>query len=432
MINAESQHTFAFSKSVGHFARPSGSNLLERTGPFGGWISEREDAGVYPYSRALESPPLARGIVLGSRGERWEGINCASQDYLALSSHPAIKEEAIRALHDYGPHSAGSGLLAGNTVLSRYLENRLSELLGFEHVALFPTGWGAGFSAIAGLVRNYDHVVMDELAHACLQQGAAGATEQIHRFKHCDNQKVHEVLREIRSSDTENGILVVTEGLFSMNSDYPDLAELQAICRDFSATLLVDVAHDLGSLGFGPGGTLEIQGIAGKVDLLVGAFSKTFASNGGFIATHSAAVKHFIRWNGGPHIFSNALSPVQAAVVAKAVEIVSSPEGSARRKQLLRNAMALRTGLESKGVRCLGIPSAIVPVMVGSEKVARLTSLKILQHGLIGNLVEFPAVKLREARLRLQLMSTHSVEDMEAASSILAAAIEEAQTDLAH
>jgi glycine C-acetyltransferase len=426
MVQQYHDNPNSLQKSVAHFANPHGADLLARTEPFGRWIESREQAGVYPYSRALAGPPSTRCVILGSRGERWTGINFASQDYLSLSSHPAVSEAAVKAVRDYGPHSAGSGLLAGNTTESRRLEERLSRLLRLAHIALFPTGWGAGFSAVAGLVRADDYVVIDELAHACLQQGAAAATRKIFRFSHVSNQEVRTHLQRIRADDAENGILVVTEGLFSMDSDWPALSELQAICREFSATLLVDVAHDLGALGEEPGGTMEAQEQLGKIDLVIGAFSKTFASNGGFVATNSSAVKNFIRWNGGPHIFSNALSPVQCAVVSKAIEIITSEEGRTRRARLRRNAQSLRDRLQSSQLTCLGHPSAIVPVRVGSEKVARITSRKIAEGGLLGNLVEFPAVKLHQARLRLQLMADHTDEDIAQAAKIIVEAHEQA------
>src|SRR5207244_2190884 len=137
--------------------------------------------------------------------------------------------------------------------------------------------------AITGLIRPNDHVIVDNLAHACLQQGAHAATQNVRRHDHLDIAAVHSHLQEIRANDTKNGILVVTEGLFSMDSDTPDLQTLQALCHEYEATLLVDVAHDLGAIGPGGTGFLGIQDMLGKVDLVVGAFSKTFASNGGFL-----------------------------------------------------------------------------------------------------------------------------------------------------
>ena len=226
-------------------------------------------------------------------------------------------------------------MFQGNTHLSRRLEGALGEALGMEHVLLFPTGWAAGFGTITGLVRPGDHVLMDQLSHACLAQGARAATPNWQTFRHNDVDDLRRRLAEVRSRDARHGILVVTEGLFSMDSDSPDLAALQAACREHGAVLLVDVAHDFGAQGAGGGGQLERQRLLGQVDLVMGSFSKTLASNGGFLATNQASVRQFVSIFGGSHTYSNALSPVQAAVVLEALRIVRSPEGrrcaSARR-----------------------------------------------------------------------------------------------------
>ena len=173
---------------------------------------------------------------------------------------------------------------------------------------LFPTGWAAGYGVIRGLVRSADHIVIDALAHVCLQEGANAATRNIYTHRHLDLDHCRHWLQKIRAKDVENGIMVVTEGLFSMDSDTPDIAALQNLCHEYNATLLVDVAHDLGSLGEEGRGHIGIQKMLGKVDLVMGSFSKTFASNGGFIACRNRAVKEYLRFYSPPATFSNALS----------------------------------------------------------------------------------------------------------------------------
>jgi 7-keto-8-aminopelargonate synthetase-like enzyme len=223
---------------------------------------------------------------------------------------------------------------------------------------------------------------------------------------------VRELLAQIRARDTENGILVVTEGLFSMDSDSPDLALLQHLCREYGATLLVDVAHDLGALGPNGMGAIGQQNMAGKIDIVMGAFSKTFASNGGFVASSSRALKRQLQLFAGPHLFSNALSPVQAAVVLECLRIAGSSEGEALRADLMRNACALRAMLGEAGVKCAGTPSAIVPVIVGSEQVARMAGKLLARQGVFANPVEYPGVALGAARLRLQLMANHTLQQV--------------------
>jgi 7-keto-8-aminopelargonate synthetase-like enzyme len=215
-----------------------------------------------------------------------------------------------------------------------------------------------------------------------------------------------------------------------MDSDYPALEPLQALCHRYGATLLVDVAHDLGALGPGGMGTLGMQDMLGKVDLVMGAFSKTFASNGGFLATHSEAVKQFVKMFGGPHTFSNAISPLQAAVISEALRIVRSEEGELLRGRLLRAVCALRSEFGGYGIPCMGEPSAIVPVPIGSEKAARIAYALVFDRGIFANLVEFPAVAVGASRFRMQVMAAHMPEQVQEAARVVAGAIDEAQSML--
>src|SRR5450432_2744506 len=260
---------------------------------------------------------------------------------------------------------------------------------------------------------------MDMLSHSCLQEGANAATNNVHLFRHLDNEYCRNVLTKIRAKDRENGILVVTEGLFSMDSDTPDLARLQALCHEFGATLVVDVAHDLGSLGDEGRGSIGIQNMLGKVDIIMGSFSKTFASNGGFVACKSRAVQEYLRFYSAPATFSNALSPVQAATILKAFEIVDSAEGRAQRSALMANILSLRDQLTDAGLEYYGDPSAIVCVKMGTEGVARLVSKRLPELGLVANLVEFPAVPKGAARIRMQVMANHSEKNISDAVQIL-------------
>ena len=281
-----------------------------------------------------------------------------------------------------------------------------------------------------GLVRSADHIVMDMLAHSCLQEGANAATNNIHLFRHLDNDYCRNILAKIRAKDKENGILVITEGLFSMDSDTPSLLELQTLCHEYNATLVVDVAHDLGSLGKDGRGHIGMQNMLGKVDVVMGSFSKTFASNGGFVASKSRAVKEYLRFYSAPATFSNALSPVQAATVLKAFDIVDSFEGRVLRLELLANVMTLRRELSEAGLEYYGDPSAIVCVKMGSEGLARLVSRHLPELGLVANLVEFPAVPKGAARIRLQVMANHTEQNIADAVQILKTARVEAEQEL--
>jgi len=407
-----------------------GSDLLKRVSGFYRWQDVRRQHGLWPFSRSTDSGPDVICATRDDRGVRSFGVNFASQDYLSLSSHAAIKAAAAEAIEQYGVHSAGSAALVGNTAVSLALEEKIAAFLGVEEAILFPTGWAAGYGAIKGLVRSNDHIVIDSLAHACLQEGASAATKNIYPFRHLEPNECRHWLAEIRAKDKENGILVVTESLFSMDSDTPNMAVLQELCREYGATLLVDVAHDLGCLGEDGRGHLSLQKMLGKVDLVMGSFSKTFASNGGFVACRSREVKEYLRFFSPPCTFSNALSPVQATIVLKAFEIVESAEGYALRTKLIGNVLSLRQNLQQAGLAVYGEPSAIVCVKMGNEGLARLVAERLPRLGMIANLIEFPAVPKGQARFRLQVMARHSPGNIVTAVNHLRTAYDEASMQL--
>ena len=241
-----------------------------------------------------------------------------------------------------------------------------------DEVVLYPTGWAAGFGVIKGLVRSADHVVMDMLSHSCLQEGANAATNNIHLFRHLDNEYCRNILTKIRAKDKENGILVVTEGLFSMDSDTPDLLRFRRSATSSTRRSSSTSPTIWAALGKDGRGHIGIQNMLGKVDVVMGSFSKTFASNGGFVACKSRAVKEYLRFYSAPATFSNALSPVQAATILKAFDIVDSVEGRVLRLELMANILSLRQQLREAGLEYYGDPSAIVCVKMGTEGLARL------------------------------------------------------------
>jgi 7-keto-8-aminopelargonate synthetase-like enzyme/DNA-binding NarL/FixJ family response regulator len=417
--------------SMRDFRELYGPDLMGRVSGFHEWQSARRRQGLWPYSKVTEQAPLAFCTARDDSGVRFSGLNFATQDYLGLSSHPEIKAVAKAVIDEYGVHSAGSSALAGNTKYSLRLERIIADFLELEHIVLYPTGWAAGYGVIKGLVRPNDHVVMDGLAHACLQEGAYSATNNVHLHGHLNLDSTRRHLKKIRAKDAEAGILVVTESLFSMDSDTPDLRALQRLCREYTATLLVDVAHDLGALGQSGRGFIGMQGMTGQIDIVMGSFSKTFGSNGGFVACKSEAVKQYLKFYGCSATFSNALSPVQAATVAKAFEIVQSNVGRDLRWQLVKRVVQMRDALEARGLTVIGAPSAIVPVLVGDEALARMVSRRLPEREVIANLVEYPAVAKGNARFRLQMMPTHSEEDVRALAERLRSAVDDTQDEYA-
>jgi glycine C-acetyltransferase len=390
------------------------TNLLSRWDESGAWWEQRVQFGLDPYQKYSTSRVGA--FIEGAHrdGTAFKGHNFASQDYLSLSSHPLLIEAAKNAIDRYGLHSAGSAALMGNTALSVALERRLETFLGYQDVVVFPIGWAAGYGAVKTLVKSNDHVVIDILAHACLQEAARDATDNVHMHSHLNLRAVESRLQRIRRDDPTGGILVVTETLFSMDSDFPDIRAMQELCRQHDATLLVDCAHDLGALGATGRGKLEDFGIAGGVDILVGAFSKSFASMGGFVASNNKGLRFGLRGQCGPSTFTNAMSPIQAATITAALDIVEGEEGKARRDKMMHNSMRLRNGLEEAGFEVLGKPSAVVPMLIGDVLLARLMTRYAVEMGGIVNLVEHPAVARNACRWRLQVMTDHTEEQIDA------------------
>jgi 7-keto-8-aminopelargonate synthetase-like enzyme len=334
----------------------------ERADAFWLWNQARIEHDVFPYGKALMEAPKPTTALRYLGGRTRSGLNFSSQEYLSLASHPRIIHAATEAMHRLGVHSSGSTALGGNLVDGQALETEIGEWLQTPHVALFPTGWAAGYGVCRGLIRPNDHIVIDVLAHNCLQEGANAATKNVHLYRHLDPDHARKQLQRIRSKDSQNSILLVTEGVFSMDADSPDIRALQALAHEFNAMLVVDVAHDLGCSGPDGTGQIGAQNMLGKVDLVMGAFSKSFASNGGFVATHSQAVKEYLRYYAPSGTFSNALSPMQIAIVRECIAIIRSPEGGARRAQLFAAINALREALVIRGMSVMGKPSPIVPV----------------------------------------------------------------------
>ncbi len=403
----------ALAGSLKDYRVPYGMDLIARTEAFFGWQEERRLQSVWPYARTISSPPGANCEATSDSNDILSGVNFGSQDYLSLSSHPKVKQAAIDAIDRFGVHSAGSAALLGNTSLSRELEQNLSQFMGGREIVLYPTGWAAGYGAIQGLVRPKDHIVMDILAHSCLQEGAKAATGNVHFNRHLDLQSVKGKLQRIRQQDSKNAILLVTESLFSMHSNTPDLKALRELCDRYAAMLLIDCAHDLGCMGENGLGQLETQEMLDGADIIIGSFSKSFASNGGLVAVKTRAAAEYLRYYSATTTFSNAMSPAQAAAVLAALEIIRSQEGKKLRRALLSNILKLRTDLSRAGQEVLGVASPIVPVHVGDEARGRIISREMSAVGAIANLVEYPAVPLGQSRFRLQVMAQHTDSDIE-------------------
>lgn len=423
-------------KSLFDFITPLGKTLEARTNALYSWTEGRKNAGVFAFGRVLLQPALHETIIADSNGQNpTSGINFASQDYLGLVYNKEVRNAAHAIIDEYGVHSAGSPGFCGRTRYSLELESKLANITSYEDCTLFPTGWTAGFSAIAAQVRENDTLIMDSCCHNCLTEGARHVTKNVRRFAHNNVEQLAELLKMSRERDSDNGLFIVVESLYSVDSDSPDLNAIVELAKKYEAIVILDVAHDFGAMGKTGLGLFEtLDGDFREYVVVMGSFSKTFAANGGFILG-SKSVCEYLRCYSGAQTFSNAISPIQTAVVNKSFDIIFSDEGHLLRTQLLNNILSLRNAMELKGFRVGGTPSPIVPVFledngISSEVLARLTWKHIFKNGLHANLAEFPIVPLGKARFRFQVMATHEEDEIKQAAEIMAISREAALNEL--
>lgn len=387
--------------------------LMDRWQPMAEWYELRLKMGLDASCKANACRIGPRVVARDRAGRGLSGINMASQDFLSLASHPKILAAASAAARRYGVHSAGTAMQMGLTTLTTMLEDRIARFVGMGQATVFPSGWTAGFGAIRALVRPGDHVLVDALARECLQDGAAASGARVHQLPHGSYEAIARRLERLRDEDPQAGILVVTEALFAMEQGAPDLHALQSLCRRYAATLLVDVANDLGALGPTGRGVCEMQDIHGGIDILTGSFSKTFAANGGFVASNHPALRLALRVGSSVQGCSNAMSPLQAAVVLAALEIVDSEEGAERRTRLMQNIERLREGLQDAGFEVTGAPGAVVTVRLGRLECARRLTADMLAHGALLNLTEPLTSGSAHALWRLKLLADHGADEVD-------------------
>jgi glycine C-acetyltransferase len=416
-------------KNMGRFF-PAHGPIAERNNQLLAWIQRRRATGLWPYGLCLLGRATTEARIKHPSGVVVEGLNFTTVDYLGLAKDRRLEDAAIGAIREFGVTAPTSGPLMGNSLASYDLERSVAKWLGRDDAFLCPTGWAAGFTAVSGIVRPDDYVVMDELSHQCLQQGAYASTPNVRTFRHLDNDDLETTLKAIRETEAHAAILVITEGLFSMDGDAPDLRGLTAICRRYGALVLVDIAHDLGATGPNGTGTIGEQGLLDEIDIIVGAFSKTCGTNGGFISSKALSIQWAQLCFGGPYTYSTALSPAQVAIARESVRILSSPEGDTLRAKLNENVSYVRAGATDRGLTLLGAPSAIVPILIGREQHSRLAGMLSFQKGLIAVCLEFPVVQRGAARFRLSMSPLFSQGQIDRALDIVAESIAEANAAL--
>lgn len=366
-------------------------------------------AGLYPYFVPIAD---SEGTEVTIDGHRL--VMLGSNNYLGLTHDRRVLDAAEAASRHYGSGCTGSRFLNGNLDLHENLERDLAALVGKEAALVFSTGFHVNLGVISSLIGREDAVVIDKLDHASIVDGALLAHGSVFRFRHNDMTDLEKALRRARNHG--GGILVVVDGVFSMEGDLADLPAIIPLCEQYGARLMVDEAHSIGVMGATGAGTHEHFGVTESVDLLMGTFSKSFASIGGF-AAGSEEVIHYVKHHARSLIFSASLPPYAVATVHKCLEIIrAEPE---RRRRVWDNANRLKEGLIASGFDVGSCCTPIVPIIVGTRDRTFAFWKLLFEGGVFTNPVIAPAVPENSCRIRTSLMATHSFEQVDRALEII-------------
>lgn len=368
---------------------------------------EVQAAGLYPYFKPISE---AEDTVVVIEGEK--KVMMGSNNYLGLTQHPQVLEAARRALDRFGSGCTGSRFLNGTLELHEQLEAQLAEFFGKESALVFSTGYSANLGLISGLVGRGDLVLIDKLDHASIVDGAKMSFGETHRFSHGDLDQLERLLRKYQG----RGMLVVVDGVYSMEGDIADVPGLLKLTQRYGGALAVDDAHAIGVLGPRGDGTAAHFGVADETDLIVGTFSKSLASIGGFVAG-SETVIHYLKHHSRPLIFSAALPPSNTAGVLAALALLKAePE---RRERLWENTRRFTEGCRALGFDIGSTKTPIVPVLIGTLENTFLFWRKLFDAGVFTNPVVPPAVPADSCRLRASLMATHTFDQVDFALETL-------------
>lgn len=359
-------------------------------------------AGAYYFFRTMESPQDPEVLLSGRKM-----IMLGSNNYLGLTNHPKVKEAAIEAIRRYGTGCAGSRFLNGTLDIHVQLEERLASFMRKEAAITFSTGFQTNLGALSALVGKDDVAFIDKADHASIIDGCRLSFGDVKKFRHNDPSDLERVI----SLTPENrGKLVVVDGVFSMEGDIIDLPAVAGICREHGARLMVDDAHGIGVLGAGGRGTAEHFGLEDEVDIIMGTYSKSLASIGGFVVGTAAAID-YIKHNSRALIFSASPPPASVAAVLAALDIIEQePE---RRERLWHNTRKMQKGFTDMGYDIGTSDTPVVPVVVGDDMTAFMMTGLLEDAGVFVNPVVSPATPPGRALIRTSYMATHTDEQLD-------------------
>ena len=358
--------------------------------------------GVYPYFREIESDQDTEVIINGKKV-----LMFGSNSYLGLTNHPKIKEAAIAAIKKYGTGCAGSRFLNGTLDIHVELEKRLARFVGKEEAIIYSTGFQVNLGVISCLTGREDYIIWDELDHASIIEGRRLSFSTQLKFKHNDMASLEKVLKSCPEDKVK---LIVVDGVFSMEGDVANLPEIVALAKKYNAAIYVDEAHGIGVFGRQGRGTCDHFGVAQDVDLIMGTFSKSFASLGGFVATDSITA-NYLRHNSRSYIFSASITPASTAAVSAALDIMESePERIEHLWEMTHYAL---DGFRNMGCEIGNTSTPIIPLFIrDNNKTFRITR-ELFDEGVFVNPVVSPAVPSDSTLIRFSLMATHTKEQLD-------------------
>jgi len=364
--------------------------------------------GCYPYFHPIQENEATEVVIGGKRL-----VMVGSNNYLGLTQDPRVKEAAVRAVEKYGSGCTGSRFLNGTLDLHVELEDRLARFMGTESALTFSTGFQVNLGVISTLVGKDDFVFCDRENHASIFDGCRLSFGGMKKYRHNDMEDLE---RQLASVPRESGKLIVTDGVFSMRGDLADLPRIVELADAYDASVMVDDAHAIGVFGKNGRGTAEHFGLEDRVDLIMGTFSKSLASLGGFI-TGREPVIHYIKHHARALIFSASITPASAAAALAALDIMEKePE---RRERLWRNARRMKKEFEAIGLDTAGTRSVIVPVRVGADLETFRFWKALFDAGVFANPVISPAVPPGEGLIRTSYMATHTEKELDLVVSVL-------------
>ena len=359
-------------------------------------------AGVYPYFRAISSEQEPEVLIDGKKVLMF-GSNC----YSGLVSDPRIKEAAIEATKKYGTGCAGSPFLNGTLDLHKKLEQRIAEYIGKGDVMIYSTGFEVNLGVVSCLTGREDYILWDEQDHASIIEGRRLSFSTALKYKHNDMESLE---KQLQKCDPDKVKLIVTDGVFSMEGDVANLPEIVRLAKKYNASVMVDEAHGIGVFGKGGRGTCDHFGVTKDVDLIMGTFSKSFASLGGFIATDKE-ITNFLRHHSRSYIFTASITPASTAAALKAIDIMEQePE---RQEHLWEITKFALDGFRNMGCEIGNTSTPIIPLFVRDDYKTYHVVRDLFDEGLFVNPVVSPAVAPQDTLIRFSLMATHTKEQVE-------------------